>query len=280
MRTSNLKHCGKTENNDKAVKPVKVKKGVKIFSAISAAAITAAILIIPTTTLAPNVDAHEDSRAASFAVGGVNEFSAVITNNCTEVTLPPVTEPQATAAPTTAKPEESSKEESKEEDKKENKETENVTEASEEETSSKAEESEDESSEDETSESSESASTGYAGGLSLSSYDRAKLERLVMGEAGSTGYYGASLVAQCIRDAMVRSNTTSIDEIICDYGYYGSTGTEPNSAVKDAVSFIFDQGGSAVDHRIIVFYIGQSAWHETQTFVTEYCGMRFFDLNE
>lgn len=275
MRTSNLKHYG---SDDKAVKPVKVKKGVKLFSAISAVVITAAILIIPTTTLAPNVDAYEDSKAASMAVGNADRFSAVITNNCVEVTLPVATEPQTTVAPTTAKPEESSKEEKKEEKKAE---TQPKTEAKEEESSANEESKSEESSKSETSETSESASsTGSAGSLSLSSYDRAKLERLVMGEAGSTGYYGASLVAQCIRDAMVRSNTTSIDEIISDYGYYGSTATEPNSAVKEAVSFIFDQGGSAVNHRILVFYIGQSAWHETQNFVTEYCGMRFFDLNE
>ena len=275
MRTSNLKHYG---SDEKAAKPAKVKKGVKLFSAISAVVITAAILIIPTTTLAPNVDAYEDSKAASMAVGNADQFSAVITNNCVEVTLPVATEPQTTVAPTTAKPEESSKEDKKEE--KKEKETQPETEAKEEETSSEEKSESAESSESETSETSESSSsTGSAGSLSLSSYDRAKLERLVMGEAGSTGYYGASLVAQCIRDAMVRSNTTSIDEIISDYGYYGSTATEPNSAVKEAVSFIFDQGGSAVDHRIIVFYIGHSAWHETQTFVTEYCGMRFFDLN-
>ena len=276
MRTSNLKHYG---SDDKAAKPAKVKKGVKLFSAISAVVITAAILIIPTTTLAPNVDAYEDSKAASMAVGNADQFSAVITNNCVEVTLPVATEPQTTVAPTTAKPEESSKEDKKEE--KKEKETQPKTEAKVEETSSEEKSESAESSESETSETSESSSsTGSAGSLSLSSYDRAKLERLVMGEAGSTGYYGASLVAQCIRDAMVRSNTTSIDEIISDYGYYGSTATEPNSAVKEAVSFIFDQGGSAVNHRIIVFYIGQSAWHETQDFVTEYCGMRFFDLNE
>ncbi len=273
MRTSNLKHYG---SDDKTVKPAKVKKGIKIFSAVSAVIITAAILIIPTTTLAPNVDAHEDSKAASMSIGNADSFSAVITNNCVEVTLPPVTEPQTTVAPTTAKPEQSSEQEKKED--KKTKETQAQTEPKEE--SSKEEQSSSESSESETSETSESVSTSSAGALSLSSYDRAKLERLVMGEAGSTGYYGASLVAQCIRDAMVRSNTTSIDEIISDYGYYGSTATEPNSAVKEAVSYIFDQGGSAVDHRIIVFYIGQSAWHETQDFVTEYCGMRFFDLNE
>ena len=94
------------------------------------------------------------------------------------------------------------------------------------------------------------------------------------------GYTGCALVAQSIRDAMNRSGTNSIDQIISEYQYYGSTAIEPNSDVKSAVSFIFDQGGSAVNHRIIVFYIGQSAWHETQNFVTEYCGMRLFDLNE
>lgn len=276
MRTSNLKHYGKDDKAVKAAKPVKIKKSVKIASLVSTVVIAAAILIIPTTTLAPNVDAHEDSKAASMSVGGADQFDAVITNNCKEVTLPPVTEPQTTVEPTTAKPEETSKEEKEE---KKVKETEAATEPKEEKKSEKVDETS-ETSESETSETSQTSSGYAAGGLGLSSYDRAKVERLVMGEAGSTGYQGCALVAQCIRDAMVRSNTTSIDRIISDYGYYGSTAGEPNSAAKDAVSFIFDQGGSAVGHRIIVFYIGQSDWHETQTFVTEFAGMRFFDLNE
>lgn len=276
MRTSNLKHYGKDDKAVKAAKPVKIKKSVKIASLVSTVVIAAAILIIPTTTLAPNVDAHEDSKAASMSVGGADQFDAVITNNCKEVTLPPVTEPQTTVEPTTAKPEETSKEEKEE---KKVKETETATEPKEEKKSEKVDETS-ETSESETSETSQTSSGYAAGGLALSSYDRAKVERLVMGEAGSTGYQGCALVAQCIRDAMVRSNTTSIDRIISDYGYYGSTAGEPNSAAKDAVSFIFDQGGSAVGHRIIVFYIGQSDWHETQTFVTEFAGMRFFDLNE
>ena len=276
MRTSNLKHYGKDDKAVKAAKPVKIKKSVKIASLFSTVVIAAAILIIPTTTLAPNVDAHEDSKAASMSVGGADQFDAVITNNCKEVTLPPATEPQTTVEPTTAKPEETSKEEKEE---KKVKETEAATEPKEEKKSEKVDETS-KSSENETSETSQTSSGYAAGGLGLSSYDRAKVERLVMGEAGSTGYQGCALVAQCIRDAMVRSNTTSIDQIISDYGYYGSTAGEPNSAAKEAVSFIFDQGGSAVGHRIIVFYIGQSDWHETQTFVTEFAGMRFFDLNE
>ena len=114
--------------------------------------------------------------------------------------------------------------------------------------------------------------------VTLSDYDRAKLERLVMGEAGSMGYTGCALVAQAIRDAMNLSGTSSIDEIISDYGYYGSTSIEPNADVKAAVSYIFDENGSAVQHRVLCFYIGSSAWHETQNFVVELDGVRFFDM--
>ena len=112
----------------------------------------------------------------------------------------------------------------------------------------------------------------------LTDYDRAKLERLVMGEAGTMGYVGCAMVAQAIRDAMNATGISSIDQIISSFGYYGSTEIEPNSDVKAAVSFIFDQNGSAVQHRVLVFYIGTSAWHETQNFITEIGGVRFFDM--
>ena len=113
--------------------------------------------------------------------------------------------------------------------------------------------------------------------LSSCHMTRAKLERLVMGEAGTMGYTGCALVAQSIRDAMNRSGTSSIDQIIYEYQYFGSTAIEPNSDVKNAVSFIFDQDGSAVQHRVLCFYIGYSAWHETQTFLTSSIGgVRFF----
>ena len=89
-----------------------------------------------------------------------------------------------------------------------------------------------------------------------------------MGEGGSMGYTGCALIAQSIRDAMNRSNTTSIDRIISEYQYYGSTDYAPNQDVKDAVSFIFDQNGSAVQHRVLCFYVGSSSWHESQNYIT------------
>lgn len=300
MRATNCKHYGNgCKSNNKMTKTSKPKSGkkVKVFSFAFALSLAAVALIVPTTTLAPDVDAYEDSRAASYSVGDANEFAAVITDNCVIETTVPVIQEETTVAPTTkkiikeTKPTQAATEAVKE--------TENTTDEN-----SKVEKCENsvevvEDSEysksnteyQEESSNDYSYNTGsYLIGISnpdysynpspvtLSSYDRAKLERLVMGEAGSMGYNGCALVAQCIRDAMNRSNTTSIDRIISEYQYYAPTNKEPNQTVKDAVSYIFDQNGSAVQHRILCFYTGSSNWHETQNFIVGCGNVRFFDL--
>lgn len=331
MRATNNKHYGSETRRyaqpaKKAEKTVKSHKGVKIASAVCASLIACAALVIPTTTLAPNVDAYEDSRAASFSIGGLDQFSAVITNNCEEVTTAPNIEAVTAAQETTKAIKEASaskdekKSESSASDKKEDTKSEEKSSSS-----SSSSESSSKSSGSVKSAKAESYASGYSDDsyaevasydddddndsvyaadnsysdysgsylidianpdysyspsrVSLSSYDRAKLERLVMGEAGSMGYLGCALVAQSIRDAMNRSNTSSIDQIISQYQYFGSTSIEPNSDVKSAVSYIFDNNGAAVQHRVICFYIGYSSWHETQTFITQVGGVRFFDLN-
>lgn len=337
MRATNHKHYG---SDDKAVKAAaKTRKAIKPLSFFIAFAVAAAALIVPTTTLAPDVDAYEDSRAASFAVGGIDAFSSVIKTNCADETTVPAAETTAesteetaqattekvTKAESEAKAEETAAESSESETEAEEK-TSVKTESSKTESqstsaaetksasgsttsktekSSKTSSSKTESKSSSTKQSSSSSSSSssadtnsysyYSGAtllsisnpdysyspsyVSLSSYDRAKLERLVMGEAGTMGYTGCALVAQAIRDAMNRSGTSSIDRIISEYQYFGSTYIEPNADVKAAVSFIFDQNGSAVQHRVLCFYIGYSSWHETQTFVTQVGGVRFFDLN-
>ena len=326
LRATNKRHYGsekryaKTQPG-KATKTAKTRKGVKAASFACAAVLATAALVIPTTTLAPNVDAYEDSKAASLAVGNIDRFSTVIRDNCVSLTTMPFTELSAATVQTTQAATEAKKTEAA---------TEKVTEKKEESTKAteakKTEESNKETEKSETKETkakateksespkkSESVShddyddydysgsssgyeapsystgylvsipnpdTGYSPSMvSLSSYDRAKLERLVMGEAGTMGYTGCALVAQSIRDAMNRSNTSSIDQIISQYQYFGDTDIEPNADVRNAVSFIFDQNGSAVQHRVLCFYIGYSSWHETQTFLTELGGVRFFDLN-
>lgn len=298
MRATKFKHYGNDSKSDNKVsKTSKPKSGkkVKALSVTFALTLAAVALIVPTTTLAPDVDAYEDSKAASYSVGDVDEFAAVITDNCVIETTVPLTQEETTVAPTTKK------------STKETKPTELATEAETEKSTEETSEVEQSESNVEVSENSgysesyteyqEENSNDYSyntgsyligisnpdynyspSPVSLSSYDRAKLERLVMGEAGSMGYNGCALVAQCIRDAMNRSNTTSIDRIISEYQYYAPTNKEPNQTVKDAVSYIFDQNGSAVQHRILCFYTGSSGWHETQNFIVGCGNVRFFDL--
>ena len=117
--------------------------------------------------------------------------------------------------------------------------------------------------------------------VSLSSYDRDMAERILMGEAGSMGYNGMALVAQCLRDTYVSGGYSSIADVIYSNGWYGSMSIMPSSTCKEVISYIFDQGGSAVQHRIRVFYASNycsSPWHEAQHFVCSYGYVRFFDM--
>lgn len=120
---------------------------------------------------------------------------------------------------------------------------------------------------------------GYS--ISLTDYDRDLAERMVMGEAGSMGYLGMALVAQCIRDTYVYGGYTNIADVLYENGYYGSTSITPSQTCRDVVSYIFDQGGSAVQHRINVFYATNycsSPWHEAQHYICSCDYVRFFDM--
>ena len=119
---------------------------------------------------------------------------------------------------------------------------------------------------------------GYA--VSLNDEDRDMTERILMGEAGGEGYIGMALVAQCIRDTYVNGNYSSIAQLLKANGYYGSTSMAGSETAKEVVNYIFDQGGSAVQHNIRIFYatnMCSSAWHEAQDFVCQYNYVRFFN---
>lgn len=123
---------------------------------------------------------------------------------------------------------------------------------------------------------------GYVGySVSLSDEDRDMTERILMGEAGGEGYIGMALVAQCIRDTYVNGSYSSIAQLLRDNGYYGSTSMSGSDTAKEVVNYIFDQGGSAVQHDIRIFYASNmcsSSWHESQEFVVQYNYVRFFDF--
>lgn len=299
LRATNYRYYGSEEKaNSKANAASKKHKIVKALSVAIAISIAAAVLVIPTTTLAPDADAFEDSRAKSLSIGNIDEFSIVITDNCIVPTTAPVTQQATTVAETTteettaAKATEKATEAEKTEPKQEASEAEvSVTEANEPtEVQYETNASEQVSDNSESTQESSSQSGNYLISISnpdssyspkhvsLSDYDRAKLERLVMGEAGSMGYTGCALVAQAIRDAMIRSGTSSIDRIISEYKYYAPTNKAPNSDVKNAVSFIFDQNGSAVQHRILCFNAGGGSWHDSQNYIVSSGNVKFYDL--
>jgi hypothetical protein len=117
--------------------------------------------------------------------------------------------------------------------------------------------------------------------VELSDEDRDFVERVVMGEAGGEDYVGKALVAQAIRDAMVTDGLTA-REVWANFKYTPRIGREPNDDVKKAVSYIFN-GGYVVKHRVLYFYapaLVSSPWHETQEFVIEHGGHRFFDRRD
>lgn len=113
--------------------------------------------------------------------------------------------------------------------------------------------------------------------------DRDLLESLISSEFGDD-YKGSVLVAQAVRDSMVDSNTHSVSQIIEDFGYTGleENPTETTTNAVNAVTFVFDEGGSGVQHRIKAMYntlAGTSSWHESLEFVIQYKNVRFFDYD-
>lgn len=270
-------HTAKRPSTSKT--PFYKRTYVKVTSFALCFLIAAAAFLVPSASMAPNVEAIEIKKATALSVGDLKDFSDVISENCRtevpqepalEAATEPVTEPEST------EPEET------EETTADEPETEETAETEEETTSSSI-----------ISYVSDSVSHSNAllsisnpdysycpGSISLSAEDRDLLERLVMGEAGSMGFTGCALIAQAVRDTMILEGISSVKDVISRYGYTAQTNITPNSAAVDAVSYIFDNNGIAVQHRILYFYavsVCDSSWHESQNFVVQYGNVKFFD---
>ena len=116
--------------------------------------------------------------------------------------------------------------------------------------------------------------------ITLSDEDRDLLERLCMGEFGSGGFIGASLIAPAVTDAMSFDGYASVADVIRECHYTGSTSIGTNNECRQAVRYIFDDNHDAVQHRIMYMYnpyMVQSTFHESQNFILSYAGIRFFD---
>lgn len=115
--------------------------------------------------------------------------------------------------------------------------------------------------------------------IHLSKSDRELAARVIMGEYGNGGYVACCLIAQSMRDGMIKSNYSSISEIVTQYQYSGYNDF-PNKDCYDAIDYIFESGGLAVPHRILYMYstsLTYSSWHESQKFIVQHGVVRFFD---
>ena len=106
--------------------------------------------------------------------------------------------------------------------------------------------------------------------------DRETLWHIVQGEAGGESYDGKLWVATCLLNAM-RKNDMSAEEVRVAYQYSGWAETVSDDT-KKAVSQVFDFGDTTHDS-VLWFYAPKwcdSEWHESQNFVAEIGGHRFF----
>ena len=116
--------------------------------------------------------------------------------------------------------------------------------------------------------------------VELTDDDRELLECLCYGEFGSGGFIGAAMIAQCVKDAMCFDGYSSVADVIKYCRYDGSTASGTSDECIQAVRYIFDDDGSAVQHRMLYMYnpyMVKSSFHESQEFVLSYQGVRFFD---
>lgn len=111
----------------------------------------------------------------------------------------------------------------------------------------------------------------------LTDAERDVVERVVMAEAGGESFEGQMLVAQCILNAAEKSGTAPSEAVVAYK--YTTRRPEPTQSVRDAVAAVFDDGETVTDEPILYFYnpaIVSSSFHESQIFVIEVGGHRFF----
>lgn len=81
-----------------------------------------------------------------------------------------------------------------------------------------------------------------------------------------------------ITDRLLEAEGVQPSEAVEIHQYAGAR-PKPTQSVKDAVAAVFDRGETVVDEPVLYFYnpaIVESEWHESQIFVIEVGGHRFF----
>lgn len=111
----------------------------------------------------------------------------------------------------------------------------------------------------------------------LTDEERYEIEQVVMAEAGGEDYDGQRAVAQCILNAAELEGVRPTEAVV-KYKYTPNRKT-PTESVQAAVSAVFDAGDFPIDDTPLWFYAPArctSKWHETQRYVAEIGGHKFF----
>lgn len=118
---------------------------------------------------------------------------------------------------------------------------------------------------------------GYEKRYDLTDAERWEVASVVTAEAGGEPFAGMVAVAQCILQSS-EDDGIRPDEAVEKYKYTKNR-PEPTEEALEAVQAVFDFGHVATTEPIKYFYSPnrvQSKWHETQEFVVEINGHRFF----
>ena len=111
----------------------------------------------------------------------------------------------------------------------------------------------------------------------LTAEERDIIERVVTAEAVGEPFAGQVAVAQCILNACEKDGIRPL-EVLTKYKYATSR-PDPEGTVPEAVAAVFDDGWYVTTEPILYFYAPdrtKSNWHESQDFVIEINGHRFF----
>lgn len=112
----------------------------------------------------------------------------------------------------------------------------------------------------------------------LTDEERIMVEAVVAAESRGEDFDGQALVAQCILNT-AEARQMRPDDVVLEPGQYAAPDYENGYTVAAAVAAVFDDGYTVTDEPVRYFYAPawcSSAWHESQSFVLEYGGHRFF----
>ena len=116
-----------------------------------------------------------------------------------------------------------------------------------------------------------------ADAMELTPEERETVASAVYAEAGGEDETAMQMIAQCILNGCEQEEMRPAE--LLEAYQYTTWRPEPSETAFAAVDAVFVEGERPIDGMPLYFYAGDridSPWHESQAFLTEYRGIRFF----